>query len=149
MAIHLIKQAQRAASSIPFAPADHSGDPTCNGTVGNDLLIGTGNNASIFGYGGDDSITGGPHTACLHGGEGNDSLTATAAKANVYGDAGDDSISAPPAVSNLYGPDGTDELAVHVFLRLTPGAELPAADFMILQRKSAPVSGRALGYGGR
>ena len=92
---------------------------TIRGTLGNDVLQGSGGIDSIFGRdgndrlfakGGDDYVDGEDGQDELHGGPGDDVLAGRRGSDVIYGDAGDDRITGDRGSDRIFGGHGNDTI---------------------------------------
>jgi Ca2+-binding RTX toxin-like protein len=81
------------------------------GTPFADVLIGTKDGDSIWGYGGDDFLNGKQGDDFLYGGDGNDQLKGGSGNDNMYGGNGDDFMTAGSGDDLMYGGAGNDYMS--------------------------------------
>jgi serralysin len=80
------------------------------GTEGPDVLAGTDESDTIYGYGGDDVLNGRDGIDILYGGAGNDDLEGKSGSDNLYGGDGDDILEGARGFDILDGGAGADVL---------------------------------------
>ena len=80
--------------------------PTCVGTEGHDLILGSDKSDVIVGLGGNDVIHGDAGADVICGGPGNDSILGARGEDTIYGDEGDDFLFGAPEADTLYGGPG-------------------------------------------
>jgi Ca2+-binding RTX toxin-like protein len=109
------KESDMARSSKPGG----SGTASIKGDRRDNLLVGTDNGESIFGYQGNDTLVGNGGNDFLYGDDGNDSLSGGSGNDRLYGNAGNDSINGGADADVIFagagsdavlGGDGNDEL---------------------------------------
>jgi Ca2+-binding RTX toxin-like protein len=81
------------------------------GTPFADVLIGTHDGDSIWGYGGDDFLDGKQGDDFLYGGDGNDHLRGGSGNDNMYGGNGDDLMTGGSGDDLMYGGTGNDTMS--------------------------------------
>lgn len=81
---------------------------TAEATDGNDILVGTDDQDTLYGWKGDDSISGGADDDYLRGFDGNDTLLGGAGDDIIGGEAGNDSISGGAGSDFIVSNQGND-----------------------------------------
>ncbi len=79
-----------------------------NGTSGNDMVAGNGNDNTMIGYAGNDGMTGGAGHDDMHGGAGADTLEGEDGDDLLYGGDGDDTLYGGAGTDTMHGGDGAD-----------------------------------------
>lgn len=80
----------------------------CNGTNGDDNMMGTETADEIVGLDGDDRISGGSSGDELRGSNGNDILSGGSGNDDIFGDSGNDKLSGGSGDDEFTGGDGAD-----------------------------------------
>ncbi|MCW1430171.1 beta strand repeat-containing protein [Novosphingobium sp. JCM 18896] len=96
--------------------ADYAGVNNATGNFGNDTLIGTSAENTLYGGTGNDVLLGKGGNDTLYGGDGNDTLNGNDGANRLFGEAGNDTliVDAPVlANSEFNGGDGTDTIELH------------------------------------
>ena len=91
-------------------PATIVGTGVINGTSGNDVIVGLGENDTIHGGQGNDVICGNGGDDTINGGNGNDRLFGGAGDDTLNGGNGDDSLDGGAGADELIGARGADTL---------------------------------------
>jgi Ca2+-binding RTX toxin-like protein len=79
-----------------------------NGTSGNDMVAGNGNDNTMVGFAGNDSMTGGAGHDDMHGGAGADTLEGQDGDDLLYGGDGDDTLYGGAGTDTMHGGAGAD-----------------------------------------
>ena len=101
-----------AAMNIVYDTGENVGTEglTLNGTAGDDILEGAGNNDSIYGLAGDDVLLGEAGNDTIYGGDGNDFIAGGADNDYIRGDAGNDIIFGEGGHDTINGGAGDDTI---------------------------------------
>ena len=79
-----------------------------NGSVKDDVMVGTDRADEIFGFEGNDIIHGGKGKDKLYGGGGNDTLSGEDDEDELYGGEGNDTLDGGNGADKLFGGNGND-----------------------------------------
>jgi Ca2+-binding RTX toxin-like protein len=79
-----------------------------NGSVKDDVMVGTDRDDEIFGFEGNDTIYGGKGKDKLYGGGGNDTLSGDDDEDELYGGEGNDTLDGGNGADKLFGGNGND-----------------------------------------